>query len=276
MKKKVLLLGATGLVGRWTAKSLEDSYQIIPASGHCQPENGYCLTTEEPDKLVDMLAREDPDVVISSIRGDYQAQLRFHRVLADWLAGKRKRLLYMSTANVFDGDLTQPWTEDDLPVPESDYGVFKRDCEAMLDHLLGRQLTVFRLAAVWSADCPRVQRLRQYSASGEPCPTHPDYSINITLAKQIGEYAKYVLEQDLHGVFHVGTRDTVNYSAFERMVCRALHIRPPSFAAESTGTEVFLAVLPRKKEIPDSLQMTVSDVLSALVMNTKGQEQSHA
>lgn len=36
---------------------------------------------------------EDPDIVISSIRGDFQAQLRFHESLAGWLAGKDKRLV---------------------------------------------------------------------------------------------------------------------------------------------------------------------------------------
>ena len=135
MKKRALLLGATGLVGRAAAGRLEEDYQIIPAAGRCAPENGYCLPVEAPEALKEVLLREDPDVVISSVRGDYPAQITFHRALAEWLAGKDKRLLYMSTANVFDGRLTQPWTEADPPAPASDYGVFKRDCEAMLGRL---------------------------------------------------------------------------------------------------------------------------------------------
>ena len=170
----------------------------------------------------------------------------------------------MSTANVFDGRLTQPWTEADPPAPASDYGVFKRDCEAMLGRLLGEQLTVFRLAAVWSPGCPRVRQLRRSSESGEPHPTYPGYTINVTLADQIGDYARYVLSRKLHGIFHVGTTDTVNYAAFEEMVCRALHIPPPVFAPEPAEEEAFFAVLPARGEIPADLQMTVSHVLSAL------------
>ena len=218
MKKRALLLGATGLVGRAAAGRLGEDYQIIPAAGRCAPENGYCLPVEAPEALKEVLLREDPDVVISSVRGDYPAQITFHRALAEWLAGKDKRLLYMSTANVFDGRLTQPWTEADPPAPASDYGVFKRDCEAMLGRLLGEQLTVFRLAAVWSPGCPRVRQLRHSSESGEPHPTYPGYTINVTLADQIGDYARYVLSRKLHGIFHVGTTDTVNYAAFEEMV----------------------------------------------------------
>lgn len=281
MKRKVLLLGATGLVGRAVAGGLGDGYEIVPAAGRHTPENGYRLAAEEPDALTEILARENPDIVISSIRGDYPAQTAFHRALAGWMSGKEKRLVYMSTVNVFDGCLSQPWTEDAPPAPASDYGVFKRDCEAMLERLLGDQLTVFRLAAVWSAGCPRVRRLRRSSESGEPHPTYPGYTINVTLAGQIGAYAKYALDRELHGIFHVGTTDMVNYSAFERMVCQALDIPLPVFEPEPAEEEAFFAALPAREEIPRGLQMTVSDVLAALKNSgqetpEKGSVQRHA
>lgn len=264
MRKKVLLLGGNSLVGQSIAMSLGNSYQIVPTAGHRDLENGYRLTVEEPHKLVEILACEKPEIVISSISGDYQAQMGFHKKLADLLAGKESRLLYISTANVFDGDLSKPWTENDPPIPKSDYGNFKRNCETMLGKLLGNQLTIFRLAAVWSADCPRVHQLVLHSHNGEPYYTYPNYRINVTFAKQIGEYAKYVLDHNLHGIFHVGTTDTVNYFSFEKMVCEALGIKLPQFVAETMAEEVSFAILPSRKEIPDDLQMTVSDVLSAL------------
>lgn len=106
--EKILLLGSSGLVGRAMKKALEEDYQVIPAAGHSEPEGGYCLPAEKPEKLLEALEREDPEIVISTIRGDYQAQMGYHEALADWLAGKGKRLLYVSTANVFDGDLSRP------------------------------------------------------------------------------------------------------------------------------------------------------------------------
>ena len=89
--------------------------------------------------------------------------------------------------------------------------------------------------------------------------------INVTLAKQIGEYAKYVLDHNLHGIFHVGTTDMVDYSSFEKMVCQALDIKFPQFVTEyATAEKVFFAVLPSRKDILANLQMTASNVLSAL------------
>ena len=62
-----------------------DNYQIVPTAGHHDPENGYRLTAEEPNKLAEILTLEKPDIVISSIRGNFQAQINFHKALADWL-----------------------------------------------------------------------------------------------------------------------------------------------------------------------------------------------
>ncbi len=264
MGRKVLLIGGNGLVGQAIAKSLGDDFQIIPTAGHHVLENGYQLAVEEPNKLMEILLQENPEIVISSIRGNYQDQIRFHKKLANWLVENKKRLLYISTANVFDGNLSKPWTENDSPIPKSDYGSFKRDCETMLENLLGNQLTIFRLAAVWSVDCPRVQQLKLHSRNGEPHQTYPNYMINVTFAKQIGEYAKYVLAHNLHGIFHVGTTDTVSYFSFEQMVCEVLKIKIPQFVTETVPEEIFFAILPTRKEIPNNLQMTVSDVLSAL------------
>lgn len=264
MRRKVLLIGANGFVGQIIAESLKDNFQMIPTAGHHKPEDGYQLAVEEPNELVNILSHENPEIVISSIRGNYQAQLEFHKMLANWLAPKGKRLIYISTANVFDGNLSKPWTEDDLLNPKSDYGCFKRDCENMLESLLGDQLTVLRLAAVWNVNCPRVRQLELHSHSGEPYHTYPNYMINVTFAEQIGEYTKYILDHNLHGIFHVATTDTVNYFSFEKMVCKALKIKLPQFVAEAASEKIFFAILPGRKEIPNNLQMTVSDVLSAL------------
>ena len=264
MKKKVLLLGANGLVGRAAAAALREAYQVIPAAGHSAPAGGYCLPVEEPERLTEVLEREAPEIVISSIRGDFGRQMAFHEALAEWMAGHEARLLYMSTANVFDGDLSRPWTETDTPRPGSDYGVFKRDCEMMLEERLGERLIVFRLASVWAPDCPRIQLLEEHSQSGERHHTWRGDAVNVTLARQIGDYARYVLEHDLRGIFHVGTTDTVDYFAFEKMLCEALGIQEPVFEIEETGREAYQAVLPGRKEIPDALQMMTAQVLEVL------------
>lgn len=266
--EKILLIGGSGFVGQAINEALCGDYRIIQTGGHHKPENGYCLAAENTKLLKEILELEDPKIVISSIRGDFGAQMNFHRSLADWLAGKDKRLLYISTANVFDGDLSRPRTEADPPSPESDYGIFKRDCEKMLTERLGDRLTIFRLASVWDINCPRIRKLEEDSRSGVPHRTYSGDSVNITYAKQIGAYARYVLKHDLCGIFHVGTKDMTDYFDFEKAVCVAADIKPPKFDVAKTETQSYQAVIPDRKEIPDELQMTVMQVLEALTILT--------
>jgi dTDP-4-dehydrorhamnose reductase len=262
--QKVLLIGGSGLVGKAIYRSLQNDYHIVITAAHHPVEGGWKLTVEEPERLLSILNQEQPDIVISSVRGDFHAQLYFHEVLADWMSGKNKKLIFISTANVFDGNQSQPWTEKDLPVPESDYGIYKRNCEVMLQKKLPKQYIIFRLALVWDAECPRLNALKESRHTGKPVHTYQGDAVNISYAEQIGWYAKYVLEHDLRGIFHVGTTDTVDYFAFEKMVCKALNIPLPEFDIEIVNDGACQAVIPARQEIPDQLQLTVSEVLQAL------------
>lgn len=261
---KVLLLGGTGLVGKAIYKALQDDYRIVITAGHQDIDGGWRLAAEESERLLSILNKEDPDIVISSMRGEFRAQLEFHTVLANWLAGRDKRLLFISTANVFDGDLSRPHTEMDSPVPDSAYGIYKRDCEVLLQDRLLDQLIILRPSAVWSQGCPRLSKLRECSRTGEAIPANRGTVINITLAEQIGWYVKYVLDENLTGVFHVGTTDTVDYFEFQKMVCETVGIQLPQFVYESENEVAFQAVIPMQRSIPENLQLTVAQVLHAL------------
>ena len=141
LRKKVFIIGGTGLVGRAIKESLAQTYEVVVSAGHHEVEGGYQLQAEDTDRLLEILEQENPQIVISSINGAFVPQYTFHTVLADWMSKEpSKRLLFISTANVFDGDLSQPCTEQTPPNPESDYGKFKRDCETMLMEKLPAQL----------------------------------------------------------------------------------------------------------------------------------------
>ena len=170
----------------------------------------------------------------------------------------------MSTSNVFDGNLSKPWTEEDVPVPESDYGIFKRNCECMLQDKISEQLVIFRLSAVWDRECPRLHKLKQCSCAGEKVHTYPGLSVNLTWAEQIGDYAGYILEHNLTGVFHVGSTDCVDYFEFEKDVCGKLGIPAPEFEKEEMPENSFQAVVSIRRDIPECLHITTEEILKRL------------
>ena len=48
-------------------------------------------------------------------------------------------MIYLSTANVFDGSLGEPHYEGDARVSDSDYGRFKIQCEDLLQNRMGKR-----------------------------------------------------------------------------------------------------------------------------------------
>jgi len=262
--KKVLILGGNGLVGSEIVKGLNGEYEVVSTAGHHEIEGGYTLLAGEDDKLMRILVKEKPDVIVSSIVGAFDTLLSFHRVLGNWCSQYGKRLIYISTTNVFDGDLSAPVDENTTPVPESDYGKHKLECENMLVDVLGNNLAIMRLNSVWTPGCKRVVRLMQSSENGIEIETFPGDMITVTLGTQIGEYAKYIIDGNLSGVFHVGSEDMVDYHQFELMVCDRLHIRTPLFKVIEVERPAYQAFLPTIRDIPQSMRRTVDDVLDAL------------
>jgi dTDP-4-dehydrorhamnose reductase len=89
--RKVMILGGTGLIGKAIAERLKDKYEIIIVSGHHEISQGYTCRVEDTERLLDILNREIPDIVISTLVGAFDAQLKYHDILGAWLKNHGKR-----------------------------------------------------------------------------------------------------------------------------------------------------------------------------------------
>ena len=79
-------------------------------SGTCRTPTHTALLPfdlDQPQAIVPLLERVRPDVVVSCLRGEFSRQLEAHRLLAEFLSRHHGTLVYLSTANVFDGDLSR-------------------------------------------------------------------------------------------------------------------------------------------------------------------------
>ena len=116
---KVLVLGASGLAGSAIAAALRaDGHTVSGTRRAPSPDQGinppmlhFDLST--PQSVVPLLEETCPDVMISCLRGDFARQLEAHELAAGLLRRQSGKLIYLSTANVFDGDLSRPHYEGD-------------------------------------------------------------------------------------------------------------------------------------------------------------------
>ena len=89
------------------------------------------LEIEEED-ILDILEAVKPTIIISSLRGDFSAQITAHLRIIEYLAHHKCKLIFISSANVFDAYSKYPSYENDKTLSESIFGRLKIKIENML------------------------------------------------------------------------------------------------------------------------------------------------
>ncbi len=128
---RVMLTGATGYLGHHLMRSLSDAGADVVAPGR-RVGTGGSLDLEDPDGCAACVERVGPDIVIHaaamSRMGDCEADPanaeRCNAQATAALAAAARRICYVSTDLVFDGDRA-PYRGDSTAEPRSAYGVSK-------------------------------------------------------------------------------------------------------------------------------------------------------
>lgn len=76
-------------------------------------------------------------------------------------------------------------------------------------------------------------------------------------------------------MFHVGTRDTYDYTAFLDRLAEGLGLPQPVYRAERNDTAAYQAVLPGRGEIPEDFQLSVKAALNYLSEGACKQARRH-
>ena len=275
--EKVFILGASGLVGSALINELKDGFELYGT--YCStvtnlPEDKqFQLDVQQIDKLKELLASIKPDMVISCLRGEFDLQFKFHEELAIELRKTNSRLYYFSTTNVFDGDFTKAHTEMDFPIAESDYGDFKIKCENMLMDILADRVVMIRIPAIWGKDSPRWNLIIESIRNNVVIDVYNNLICNnltdVMLAKQL----RYIIENKLKGIFHLGSVDMVTQGLFYEQLISSLGadkgILRFRLFLEHDDTYYF-ALKSTRAELPDSLQCTNKDIISYLLGSIVG------
>lgn len=267
---KILILGASGYAGQAIAQRLGEHYEVY-GTYHSQKNEGIAqnrmlqLDLGIPGSIKNILDRIRPQIIISSLGGDFQLQLAAHNDVANYLAeNKAGKIIFLSTANVFDAAEENPHYESDRTDSHTDYGKFKIACEHLLQEKLNDRCVTVRVPEIWGRNCPRILKLIEDTESHTPIVTYPNLHVNYTTNVQIAEWIAYIIKEDLGGIFHIGTKDTYDYMQFQSELSMLLGLKEPVFKKELIPQKCFQAVLPGRQEIPEKLQRKVIDVLHYL------------
>lgn len=265
---KILLLGASGFVGKQVKKAVEQAGHEVLGT-YCSQDAAYAQDTAfrrldiaQEGALEALLDEWQPELIISSLRAAFSVQRQAHETIADYLTEKKDgRLIFVSTANVFDADFSHSHTEEEQPDAESEYGLYKAECEAMLCKRLGERLAIIRIPMVWDRECPRIRQLRVAQQSGKRLPMWQGLLVNYATPQQIGAVIAYIIKENRHGVFHVGTDDLMDCYEFYRKIMEALCLHDVAFEMEILPEIQYQAVVTKREGLPQECRLTVEQVL---------------
>lgn len=226
LMKKILVLGASGFIGKAICKELKNEYEVYGTyySNKAGIEGMIAIKLDisKDDQIMHVLETVEPDIVISSLRGDYVYQLRAHENMANYLKENGIRLIYISTANVYDAVTDKAHPETDVVSSKSDYGKFKITCEQLLQDILGPLVTILRIPMVFGLESPRVQEILTGLKKGAPVLVYRDCYVNVhsdvLLAKQIA----YLVANDVEGILHLCSQDVIGYDESMALLTKQL------------------------------------------------------
>ncbi|MEK9530684.1 MAG: sugar nucleotide-binding protein [Flavobacteriaceae bacterium] len=265
--KRILIVGGSGFLGRALYKELHPYFDVYATycTQECYAKNKryfeYDFNEDSPTELLKFIK---PNVIISALRGEDEGQFIAHDLLINYAIQQQARIIFLSSANVFDSFRHYPSYEHDKTFSESAYGKGKIKIENKLFRMPPFSWSIIRLPMVFGAGSPRFMELKNAIETQEPYEIFPNSVINVAAAYFVTQQLHYIINQDLWGVFHLGSTNLIHHDAFiEELVAGiGLNMQPRYTHVYASNIDRYIAVLPKYNCLPKHLQYTTQDVLN--------------
>lgn len=266
---RVLILGASGFIGGTLYRELcnyFDTYGTYSTGSIHGSNKHFMHFTMETEDIFSILIRLRPNIIISALRGNFDAQLETHHQIIEYCRPTGCRLIFLSSANVFDAFTNYPSYELDKTLSESRYGKLKIQIEnAMMRHLPEKQYAIIRLPMVFGQGSPRIKELRFFIEQKLPYEVFPNLVMNVTDADHLSRQLHYIINRKRKGIFHLGSTDLVHHDDFIREVVKRLGDPRVIFKnVYTSNNDRYLAVLPRDNKLPKHLLFSYNDILDEI------------
>lgn len=263
--KSILILGGSGFIGHALYKELGRYYNTYAtyhtAKGFASNQHFYPFHIEQDDPF-SILKDVKPKLIISALRGDFEALLETHSMLDEFVGKSNCRILFLSSANVFDAFQHFPSYEYDKTLSESVFGRFKIKIENSLMRMPPGKSLIARLPMIFGRNAPRAAALDEAVIEEKPIEVFPNTVVNVNEIGHLCRQIHYMINQKCTGIYHLGSHDLVTHFDFMKSLAANRHKKEAIFKRIYTSNEMrYLAVLPKKNRLPEQLQISYTSVL---------------
>ena len=268
-KHRILILGASGFLGNAIYKELCPYFKTFGTynrtNKQLEKNNHFFQFNLEEDDVYEILDIVKPTIIISALRGDFSKQVIVHQHLAQYVFSNKIKVVFLSSANVFDAYSKYPSYEHDKTLSHSIYGHFKIKIENMLLRMPKNQVAILRLPMVFGSNSPRIQKIIQLIKDNEPVEVFPNLIMNVITDSKVTQQIHYIINRNKSGIFHLGSNDLVHHDEFIRDIVNALSIKNALYKqVYTTNDDRYLAVLPKYNVLPKNLQLISQELLNDL------------
>ena len=271
--KRILILGASGFIGNILYKELNSYYDTFGTyftkRGFGQNHHFFHFNLEEGG-LETIIKEVKPKLIISALRGPFDALIETHEFLIDLIHRSNCRLIFLSSANVFDTFEHYPSYEYDKTLSESIYGRFKIKIENDLLRLPPSKFVLARLPMIFGNQSPRIKELDQAVLENKTIEVFPNTIINVNNDIKLSQQIHYIINQQLTGVFHLGSTDLIHHFDFIKLLVQKRHQTGAIYKQVYTTNQMrYLAVLAKENKLPSNLLFSYTEILDDLTVVKK-------
>ncbi len=185
--------------------------------------------------------------------------------MAEYVVAHDCKIIFFSSANVFDAYSKYPSYEDDKTLSDSIYGHFKIKIENMFLRLPKKKVAIVRLPMIFGTHSPRLKEIKQHIAEKTPIEVFPNLIMNVTTDFKLTQQIHYIINRDKYGVFHLGSSDLVHHDDFITEMVALITLENVLFKqVYTTNEDRYLAVMPKLNALPKHLQISSTELLEEL------------
>ena len=272
---KVLLTGASGLLGRYLMARAPKDVQILPTFYQHPIDGGLCVDMTTPASIFYAFNKADPDVVIHCAGVSDVDACEKNPVFAEatnvtgtaWLCRAAEeygaRVVYVSTNAVFDGE-NAPYSEGDECKPVNKYGQIKLRAERTVTDLVSAW-TIVRpiLLYGWTYSWGRqnwASRVYWALSNGATLRVVDDTLTQPTYAGWAADAIWRLIEGRYDGIYHLGGANVMSLLAFCNY-CLLAFGKPAQILPASSAD--FPTIAPRPRDTTYNLSK-ISEIIQPL------------